>query len=482
MKKRIHRFLIFILLATGLPVWAQENTDNLCYIRDNRICFRVDRRWTDKEKADFRAQFSIDSTLLENAFTGNVQAGADSLGWAASAIDINLIELSKPMPRQEAYRNTDVLLLNDTWLTAPVVQKPVFRGNKRYGINRFGKIQSVFNRDDSTYFFLPGYKKAGGVILSGSFNNWSTMQLPMRRNKKGWEIGIVLPPGKYEYKFITDGHWLTDPNNLMRENDENGGDNSVFYRYNHTFRLAGQQNARSVRVSGSFCNWSPGGLKMENVRDGWQLPLYLPEGTHTYKFIIDGNWVTDPANPNMHSDANGNMNSFLGIGDTLIFRLNGFTDASRVVLSGSFNAWSTDELLMNKTVSGWELPYVLGAGNYEYRFIVDGKWINDPDNPLSSGSGDFVNSLIAFKPNHVFMLNHFNEAKEVLLTGNFNNWSTEGYRMSRQNGAWVCALFLTPGKYTYKFIVDGKWMPDPGNELWEGNVVGTGNSVLWIDP
>jgi hypothetical protein len=30
--------------------------------------------------------------------------------------------------------------------------------------------------------------------------------------------------------------------------------------------------------------------------------------------------------------------------------------------------------------------------------------------------------------------------------------------------------------------VDGKWMIDPANDLWEDNEFGTGNSVLWIEP
>lgn len=47
---------------------------------------------------------------------------------------------------------------------------------------------------------------------------------------------------------------------------------------------------------------------------------------------------------------------------------------------------------------------------------------------------------------------------------------------------WIYPVFLKPGKYTYKFIVDGKWLIDPANETWEGNEYSTGNSVLWIEP
>jgi hypothetical protein len=33
----------------------------------------------------------------------------------------------------------------------------------------------------------------------------------------------------------------------------------------------------------------------------------------------------------------------------------------------------------------------------------------------------------------------------------------------KQGDEWVCRLNLTPGKYPYKIVVDGKWILDPGN-------------------
>jgi 1,4-alpha-glucan branching enzyme len=171
----------------------------------------------------------------------------------------------------------------------------------------------------------------------------------------------------------------------------------------------------------------------------------------------------------------------MGIGDTLIFKLYGFQSAEKVILSGSFNAWSHNELVMIKTDDGWELPYVLEAGNYEYKFIVDGKWITDPANPLTTGSGDFMNSCITFKPNYTFSLTQFSNAKTVIVTGSFNGWQEDSYPMIRENGIWKYPVHLNPGKYSYKFIVDGRWMIDPANELWEENEFGTGNSVLWIE-
>lgn len=220
---------------------------------------------------------------------------------------------------------------------------------------------------------------------------------------------------------------------------------------------------------------------MEKSASGWQLPMYLREGTHTYKFIVDGNWITDPTNPLTRDDGAGNINSVVEIGDPHIFRLRRFADAERVVLSGSFNAWNTGELVMERYEDGWRLPYVLAAGNYEYKFIVDGRWITDPNNPFTTGFGDFENSFLAYKPNQLFVLNGYSDAETVILTGSFNGWSHIDYRMVYRDGEWVFPIFLNPGRHSYKFIVDDVWILDPANEFWEENEFGTGNSVLWVE-
>jgi 1,4-alpha-glucan branching enzyme len=250
---------------------------------------------------------------------------------------------------------------------------------------------------------------------------------------------------------------------------------------NYSFEIKGFLNAKNVVVTGNFYSWKPKGIAMKKTTNGWKLPVYLRDGTYAYKFLVDKRWMVDPANPSVRKDASGNENSFLEIGEPFIFKLDGFTDAEKVVLTGSFNNWNQTELVMNKTATGWELPYVVAPGNYEYKFIADGKWMPDPTNPFTAGTGNYTNSLIALQANHIFELKGYPEAKSVIVTGSFNGWNRDGYRMSRQNGKWILPLFLNHGKYTYKFIVDGQWILDPGNKLFEENEYGTDNSVLWIE-
>ena len=44
------------------------------------------------------------------------------------------------------------------------------------------------------------------VILMGDFNNWNPKTHPMKEDLTGvWKRIVMLPPGRYEYKFLVDG-------------------------------------------------------------------------------------------------------------------------------------------------------------------------------------------------------------------------------------------------------------------------------------
>ena len=74
------------------------------------------------------------------------------------------------------------------------------------------------------------------------------------------------------------------------------------------------------------------------------------------------------------------------------------------------------------------------------------------------------------------------EAEEVNVCGDFNQWSPTSLKMIRRpdNGRWQKRLTLPPGRYQYKFIVDGEWLHDP--EAFENvpNQYGSLNSVLEV--
>ena len=59
---------------------------------------------------------------------------------------------------------------------------------------------------------------ASEVILMGDFNGCNPKKHPMRKDANGlWEKAVLIPPGKYEYKFLVDGHWKEDPLNEQKK-------------------------------------------------------------------------------------------------------------------------------------------------------------------------------------------------------------------------------------------------------------------------
>lgn len=53
--------------------------------------------------------------------------------------------------------------------------------------------------------------------------------------------------------------------------------------------------------------------------------------------------------------------------------------AKSVKLAADFTDWEKSSLAMTKSTNGlWNVVVPLASGNYSYRFIVDGKWCDDP--------------------------------------------------------------------------------------------------------
>ncbi len=71
-------------------------------------------------------------------------------------------------------------------------------------------------------------------------------------------------------------------------------------------------------------------------------------------------------------------------------------------------------------------------------------------------------------------------AREIYLVGDFNHWKiNEESRLARlEDGKWVKKMGLEPGRYRYKFVVDGEWTIDLDNEEREQNAFGTFDSVI----
>ena len=68
---------------------------------------------------------------------------------------------------------------------------------------------------------------ANRVCIAGSFNDWDPKKTPMRKDGVNWTLTLSLPPGRYEYKFVADGQWMSDPEAKESVRNDFGGNNSI---------------------------------------------------------------------------------------------------------------------------------------------------------------------------------------------------------------------------------------------------------------
>jgi hypothetical protein len=450
-------------------------------LKDGRMTIALGKDLPAAELNGFIEQFSLQDLALDKFFRTGFTDSIRKHGWKIEINNRELFVISKLLLSFDQINDPGKRIAFTGDNPFLDVMFPAVSNMVKYGYNRFRNKYPFAIRDSVVTFFMRGEKEAKRVMLAGSFNNWNPVANTMLKTDSGWIARIKLGPGKYWYKFVIDDNWITDPDNRLNENDGLGNTNSVFYYPNTLFRLPGFKEAKNVIVTGSFNNWNEQELAMERTATGWELPVYLADGTHTYRYIVDKKWMTDPSNPDKLPNEFDDFNSVIRIGNPYTIKLEGYTGAKQVFLTGSFNGWKKEELLMQKTSRGWETGYTLAPGNYEYRFIVDGKSITDPANPPLAGTGSKANSLLVIEPNYTFRLKGFKNARKVFLSGDFNDWSQGAMPMRLENDEWVFSVHLSRGKHLYKFIVDGKWIIDPGNMLWEQNEHGTGNSVIWFD-
>ncbi|MEO0247172.1 MAG: glucodextranase DOMON-like domain-containing protein [candidate division WOR-3 bacterium] len=292
--------------------------------------------------------------------------------------------------------------------------------------------------------------EAKSIIVTGNFLNWNPQGLPLKRDGDLWKGEITLEPGSYEYKFIIDGTWKEDPDNPWKVPDGFGGFNSKFLLTNDgsisfeesqitSIKLASSplksveykdgkiyfrfydQKAKEVYLAGTFNNWSPNALKMENKGAYWETSLSLKPGVYEYKYVVDGVWKEDPFNARKVPDGFGGFNSQFELtsdgrldyspisamtqqkpeftwkgpeieGDSIIFRF--FEPTAQIVyLAGTFNNWAPTGLPMKKDDKGiWYVKVKLIPGNYQYKFVINGNlWKEDPTNPakVDDGFGGF---------------------------------------------------------------------------------------------
>lgn len=91
------------------------------------------------------------------------------------------------------------------------------------------------------------------------------------------------------------------------------------------------------------------------------------------------------------------------------------------------------------------------------------------------------NSPIPSKEGNVrFQVPGYPDAKRVYLVGDFNNWSMFGTPLYKTSTGWETNIDLAPGRYYYKYIIDGNWTADPQTPEGEWIKDGKGHGGLTV--
>jgi len=67
------------------------------------------------------------------------------------------------------------------------------------------------------------------VFVAGDFNGWSATSTPLTFDEKfAMHVAVIeMPPGRYRYRLVVDGHWMADPHNQHKQVNDYGEFNSV---------------------------------------------------------------------------------------------------------------------------------------------------------------------------------------------------------------------------------------------------------------
>ena len=115
----------------------------------------------------------------------------------------------------------------------------------------------------------------------------------------------VLSMGQKKAIAMGDAEFLMAPENgAIMDRTERG----------FAFTLKAPEH-KNVQIAGDFNDWVPEALDFRNTQEQevWHKEIPLKPGAYAYKYIIDGQWIPDPANQECVDDHCGGKNSIINI-------------------------------------------------------------------------------------------------------------------------------------------------------------------------
>ena len=188
---------------------------------------------------------------------------------------------------------------------------------------------------------------------------------------------------------------------------------------------------------------------------------------------------------------------------------------SQVSVAGEFNSWNADANVMTDADGDglYEATLDIPPGRYEYKFVVDGTWYENPlaaeqvsdpyggknsvltveegaasvESPKGAApfekaaplkmelTGEEVKVHFSFTPPVA-------DGRLVTVAGEWNSWhaGTDYLTDDDGDGTWEGEVLIAPGRYEYKFVVDNVWFADPDAPEQVTNDMGNENSVLEV--
>ena len=310
---KLHSFLFVIISFFS---YAQNERFKGYKIEGDTVVFSFDvRDYTKFTKEHTGQVLDFNDFDIENVVVSGEFNNWSRDNWYMKKINEYKYELRKSITDfNDEFSWEFKFIINNTYWAEPSrydsnIEKATKNGY-RLGVYNLKMYTAYPNENGNASFKLRGFTNAKKVIVAGSFNKWNEKLFSMKKNKDGWELTLQIKPGTYEYRFIVDGRWMEDPNNIHKKRNEYNEFNSVLDIQEYTaFKLRGYANAKKVILAGSFNNWNDSDFVMQKTDYGWKYVVPLSGGKHHYKFIVDGEWITDPNNSVKEYDGNGHINS-----------------------------------------------------------------------------------------------------------------------------------------------------------------------------
>ena len=163
------------------------------------------------------------------------------------------------------------------------------------------------------------------------------------------------------------------------------------------------------------------------------------------------------------------------------------TSDTHIFLAGTFNDWNETSIPVD-LVDGVTLD--LDCGVYEFKFIVNGKWLLSEGAPIvlsSSGDRNNVVHVTENERNDIDILHHSTrvcfrfESYQLhfystsaaqqfrnynpccFVVGEFNDWKTDASKMTMSSYGYYYRTRLYPGIYKYKYYAEGAYYNDYGS-------------------